>query len=219
MRDATLAAIAFALAEHARTGFETDPERLGHLLGVRFIPGTEARASNGPPSIVTLPKDAYAPRQRFTTHHELGHILVQRSGLEDDIRAEVSEEDSEAHLELVVNFIAALLVMPQPLVRAIHDEHGDTPQSILALAQAARVSLPAAMHRWVSHDLGACRAAFLTSGSYISHIATCNAWLPFWRYDRVPELETCLPDVRMATAPNRLSLRVGVTQGEPYYYS
>lgn len=210
MRDATLSAIAFALAQHAHVGFETDPRRLAELWGIRFILGSEARATNGPPSIVTLPWYQYTPGQRFTAHHELAHILVQRSGMEDAIRAEVSEDLAEAHLEAVVNHIAALLVMPQPLVVSATQAFGETPQAILNVADRAGVSLPAALYRWVSHDPWAERAAFITSGSYIAHVATCNTRLPFWRYERVPEPQEWVPDLNLLAIPSKHHSRLGV---------
>lgn len=210
MRDATLSAIVFVLAQHAHVGFETDPRRLADLWGIRFILGSEARATNGPPSIVTLPWYQYTPGQRFTAHHEIAHILVQRSGMEEAIRAEVSEDVAEAHLEAVVNHIAALLVMPQPLVVGVTRAFGETPQAVLNVAERARVSLPAALYRWVSHDPHAERAAFMTSGNYISHIATCNTRLPFWRYDCVPEPEHWVPDLRLVRIPAKQHSRIGV---------
>ncbi|ALW89651.1 hypothetical protein AUC44_12685 [Deinococcus actinosclerus] len=131
MRTATHVAIQFALNEHQRAEWTTNPERLCWALGIRVIPGRRSSAHAGPPAIITLAREHYAPRQKFTIHHEIAHILIQRAGLEDDILAEVDEDDAHQHLEAVTNYIASLLVMPDVMIRHALDTYGQHPETIL----------------------------------------------------------------------------------------
>lgn len=89
--------------------------------------------------------------------------------------------------------------MPEPMVNSALKDHGHKPGAIITLAKTARVSLPAAMRRYVSFDLSAERAAFITSGPYIADVATCGRGLPFYRYDRVPGVQIVLPDAALQT--------------------
>lgn len=195
MREATWAYLTSIEHEHERCGYETDPWRLANAAGIHVIPGKQNRGSAGPPSVITLAHDLYLPRQRYTLHHEISHVLMQRLDLEDAIAEEVDPEDANAHIEAVTNYAASLLLMPRPLVEAAVFQEGDSPAAILQLAQLAQASLPAAMRRYVYADPDARRAAFVTSGSYIADVASCNCRLPFWRYDRIPEVTLQHPEV------------------------
>ena len=195
MRDATRSFLSYIASEHARHDHQHDPWTLAHDLGIRVIPGKQNRGSAGPPAVITLARDTSKPRQRYTLHHEISHVLMQRAGLETDILAEVDEEDSEDHLERVTDYAASLLLMPAPLVEQLVHQHGHAPVLIPELARVAQASLAAAMRRYVYADADAHRAAFVTSGSYIADVAACNYWLPFWLYDRVPEVTLSHPEV------------------------
>jgi len=147
--------------------------------------------------VITLAEDSYFERNRFTVAHEINHVQMQRYDLEDAIAAEVDPEDADAHIEAVANFGAALLLMPEPMVAKVLAKYGHTPKAVIALSRLGRVSLSASMRRYVSADLEAERAAFITSGPYIADVATCGRGLPFYRYDRVPEVQIVLPDAAL----------------------
>ncbi|GHG21644.1 hypothetical protein GCM10017784_11480 [Deinococcus indicus] len=201
MRYATMQAIDFARSEHARVGYLTDPERLAHAWGVRIIPGKRSSAHAGPPSIITLQRDAYAPRQRFTTHHELAHILVQRSLQERAILAEVDEEDAHAHLEAVVNYIAAMLVMPDTLIEKAFDMFGVHPETILTIQHIAGVSLAAALRRFTYAHLDHPITTLLTSGPFLIDLASTDPYNPFTRYQRLPDIGVLVPRAQVLTLP------------------
>jgi IrrE N-terminal-like domain len=201
VRDATEAVLSFVREAHAAADHQTDPEQLAQAWGVRIIPGSENRATNGPPSIITLRRDTYAPRQRFTTHHELGHILVQRAGLESDIRAEVDTDDADAHLEQVVNHIAALLVMPDPLVLSLLDRHGLTPTAVLEIQTAARVSFAAASRRVVSANSDQPTTVFLCGETYVLDVASTDPSNRLYPYDRLPDARASFPQAALLTRP------------------
>lgn len=205
MCDATQAAIQFAVREHARCGFITDPERLAAAWAVRIVPGSENRASSGPPSIITLCREHYAPRQRFTIHHELAHIAIQRSQLEDDIMAEVDPDDAEHHLELVANHIAGMLVMPDPMVRAALQMFGQHPETIVTLQQIAQVSLGAAMRRFTAAQPEPL-TAFMTSGTFVQDVASSDPYNRLTRYQRLPDARAALPDAALLALPGEARL-------------
>ncbi|GAA5504279.1 hypothetical protein Dxin01_04048 [Deinococcus xinjiangensis] len=209
-RDATHTFLAYSRHEHARFDYEPDPERLAHLLGIRIISGRTNEATHGPPSIIQLARDLHVGRRRFTLLHEINHVLMQRIGLEEAVAAEVDEDDSDAHIEAVVNHAAGQMILPDPLVNIVHGMYGDTPEAVLNLALAGKASVPASMHRFIGRDPEAYLGAFMTSGSYIAHVATCNIGLPFHRYERVPEVHLVLPQARLLTVPRRLDVQLGV---------
>ncbi|WP_412027870.1 ImmA/IrrE family metallo-endopeptidase [Deinococcus yunweiensis] len=205
MRDCTQDAIAYALREHARVGHLTDPERLAHALGVRVVPGARNSATHGPPSVITLRRDIYAPRQRFTMHHELSHILIQRAGLQDSIRAEVDDDDSAAHLEAVTNHIASLLVMPDAMIRAALALYGLTPETVLLVRDAGRVSLAAAMRR-VIHAQERPSTAWLSVGTHVHDVASSDPYNRLTRYQRLPDARAALPDAALLALPGQARL-------------
>lgn len=210
MREATAQFLAASDREHAKFDYEPDPRKLAELMGIRVIPGTKNKASKGPPALIQIARDLHVARWRFTLLHEINHVIAQREGLEDAIAAEVDEEDAEHHLEAVMNHGAARMIMPDPLVNIVQRMYGNTPEAIVNLAIAGQASLPAALHRFISSDVEAQRAAFITSGSYIAHVATCNTRLPFWRYERVPEIGLVLPEAKLFAVPKRLATCVGL---------
>lgn len=201
MRTATHAAIQFALKEHARAEWTTNPERLCWALGIRVIPGRRSSAHAGPPAIITLAREHYAPRQRFTMHHEIAHILIQRAGLEDDILAEVDDEDGQAHLEAVTNYIASLLVMPDVMIRHALDTYGQHPETILIIQKIAGVSLAAALRRFTyAQQRGV--TTLVTSGAYIADLASTDPYNRLHRHQRIPDLAAELPDARLLSLPS-----------------
>ncbi|MFC3834754.1 MULTISPECIES: ImmA/IrrE family metallo-endopeptidase [Deinococcus] len=205
MRDCTQGAVAYALREHARTGHLTDPERLAHALGVRVVPGARNAASHGPPSVITLRRDQYAPRQRFTMHHELAHILIQRAGLQDGIRSEVDDDEAAAHLEAVTNHIASLLVMPDPMIRVALDTFGLTPETVLLVRDAGRVSLAAAMRR-VIHAQEQSATAWVSAGPYVLDVTSSDPYNRLTRYQRLPDARAALPDAALLALPGEARL-------------
>lgn len=203
MRDATATALAYARHQHALTGYEPDPERLCARWGIRVIPGRDNYATHGPPSIISQTPDHYAPRQRFTIFHEMSHVLIQRAGLEEAVKAEVGEEDGEAHLELVVNHMAGLLLMPDPLVQDAVQRYGLTPEAVLEIQSAARASFAAASRRFVGANEDALTTVFLSGAAYVLDVASSDPYNRLYRYDRLPDARAMFPDAALLTLPDR----------------
>lgn len=201
MRDATHAAIQYALNEHERADWTTQPDRLCWALGIRVIAGKRSSAHAGPPAIITLAREHYAPRQRFTMHHEIAHVLIQRAGLEDAILAEVDDEDAHRHLEAVTNYVASLLVMPDVMISHALDTYGQHPETILTIQQIARVSLGAALRRFTYAQRGGV-TTLLTSGAYIADLASTDPYNRLHRHQRLPDISAALPGAQLLSLPS-----------------
>ena len=175
--------------EHKRFHYETDFYALAATQWAFLLSrGLSTSPALGRRAYILLRRGEYPPRRTFSGLHEVGHILLKQSGIEGEIirRAE-NHEEALLYIEGFANLAASLLLMPQPLLYEAHKRHGDSPEAILHLTQNGRASLGAALRRHVYSDPYARRAAFVVSGNYIADAASANLWLPFWRYDRVPE--------------------------------
>jgi hypothetical protein len=214
VRRFTHEAISFALKEHADVNHLICPEALARAWGVRIIPGKANRATNGPLSIITLRRDAYAPRQRFTMHHELGHILIQRAGLEEAIKGEVDADDAQDHLEAVASYIGSLLVMPDPLVRRAFDKYGVTPEAVLDLQSRARVSFAAASRRIALAHTDEPTTIFLSGATRVLDVASTHPHALLYPYARLPDPRAAFPSAALLTLPDHHCPRtIGVIVG------
>ena len=164
---------------------------------MRIITGSEDRASYGPPSIITRRRLPNAPQRRFTLYHEIGHILVQKAGLEDDIRAEVDDDDCDEHLKRVVDAIAAQLVMPDPFLRLSLDRYGFSPAAILELRRMAQVSTAAAKRRLIHANIDAPSTVFVVGETHVLDVASTDPWNQIYRWDRVPDPQAAHPDAQL----------------------
>ena len=184
--------------EHRRFNHETEFHALAAAMGILVRPGRFNAATSGPPRLITLNADQYTPRRNFSAQHEIGHILLTQSGIEQELESRFETlEDADPYIEGFADLAASLLLMPQPLLEEAHKRYRDRPEAILHLTQEGRVSLGAALRRHVYADPHARRAAFVVSGNYIADVASANLWLPFWRYDRVPEVHIKVPDAEL----------------------
>ncbi|UQN06327.1 ImmA/IrrE family metallo-endopeptidase [Deinococcus sp. QL22] len=214
MRRATNQAIAFALKQHEAVNHIVEPEPLAKAWGVIIIPGKANRATNGPPSVITLKRDTYAPRQRFTMHHELGHIMIQRAGLEEAIKGEVDAEDAQDHLEMVASYIGSLLVMPDPLVRRAFDRYGVTPQTVLDLQSSARVSFAAASRRIALAHTDEPTTIFLSGATTVLDVASTHPRSSLRPYSRLPDPRASFPHAALLTLSDHIRPRtIGVIVG------
>lgn len=212
MSRASLRAIAFGKALHAELGYPENPEEFAARAGVRIILGSENYATDGPPSFISQTPDTYAPRQRFTIMHEMAHIAIQRSGLEDDILAEVDPEDAELHLELVANYLGGVFLLPDPMIQRIVDEYGFTPDGVLRLRAAARASLAATIRRMVGWQEEVPRTIILGGQSYILDVASSNPWNRLRRHERLPDMRAAFPEADLLTLPTARGYTLGIIE-------
>lgn len=191
---------------HARQDHQTDFRTLAARLGITVAVGRTNYAALGDPPVISLTPWEFGQRRNFTGMHEIAHLLMQECGVEAAlIREHGTLEEALPTIEAMTNFAAGLLLMPAPLMREALDWHGRTAMAVFHLWERSPASLGAALRRFVFDDLEARVAAFTTSGSYIADVAACNTRLPFWRYDRVPEIGVAMPDANlMRLTPGRV---------------
>ncbi|GGJ65112.1 ImmA/IrrE family metallo-endopeptidase [Deinococcus aquiradiocola] len=209
MHDLAAAFVTYVHHTHAGLGHVTDWRELAARLDVLVRPGIYNSCLPGTPTVITLQPDTYTGRWSYKPMHELAHVLLERSGIETEIlRQAASREEAVTHIERMCHHAAGLLQMPAPLLTDATRRYGDTAATILHLRKHSRASLPAALRRWVYDQPDAQRAAFTTSGAYIADVATCNIYLPFWKYDRVAEVTLKHPDIHAQSIGTRQLLGV-----------
>jgi len=199
MDDLIASYLHYVQAEHARTGYETNPHELCKKLDIKYVPGEHNLANAGPPSIVIINVDQYGSRRLFSSAHEIAHVLMARGGFKKRIKREHAclGLRMKSHIERIADYAAGTLLMPEPILREAWELYGDTPRAIVHVATVSGASMPAAMRRWVMQDLTASRAAFLVHGKYVRDLATCNISLPFERHERLPEPTIRHPGLRV----------------------
>lgn len=212
MQYATAEAVAFAEQEHAKTDYLLSPEEFAARLGVRVIIGRENFATDGPPAIISQTPDSYAPRQRFTIFHELAHVLVQRSGLEADVMAEVDPEDAEVHLEAVINHITGVLLIPDSLIRHYVTRYGFTPEALFHIRIEAGASLAATIRRGATWEPERQATIFVATERYILDVASCDPWNRIRRYDRIPDARAAFPQADLLSLVSLKARTLGILQ-------
>ena len=186
---------------HERIRFERDPLRFCQALDIQYVLGPSnmarvARWQSGP-DLIVVRHEQHTSRDLFTIAHEAAHIIAKREGYIRLIKRHHQAQDMKRHIELLMNEGAGRLLMPLPDLEAATREHGDTPRAILHLAEVSGASLPVALRRWVRQDWNESRAAFEIEGNYVQDVTAWNARLPFWKWDRVPDVALEHPDLML----------------------
>lgn len=206
MDDLPASYLQFVEQLHALCDYETSYRKLSELLGMAVRPGLINSFIPGDPPTIFLEPHLFGWSQSNVGLHEFAHGLVLASGIESAIKSQSGTPDcATKRVEDLCRLTSVVLRIPRPLLDDAMSRFGDTPATILHLRDNAKVNIREAMVRYVLSDPNASRAAFMTSGSYISELATCNSRLPFARYDRVTEPEWLVPDARFrSVGPGRL---------------
>jgi len=174
---------------HAAYGYERDFHALARHLRIIVHPGPWNSAVSGPPPRITIAYEEYGSRRRFTSYHELAHILMQQIGIEDAlVDYHGTYEEAEWDVEALCNLGASLLLMPDPMVEEALRLYGATPRALQHLREQAHASYSAALRRLVHHDPNASRAGFIATGRRVMDIARNHFALPFRTYDRLPDV-------------------------------
>lgn len=94
---------------------------------------------------------AYATRQRFSIAHELGHLLLQQSGLEKSSSSETKHRDSlnRNYEERLCDQIAAEILMPQDVFTGDGNEYGWSLGALDRLSNMYQTSIPATARRMI----------------------------------------------------------------------
>ncbi len=93
----------------------------------------------------------YATRQRFSIAHELGHLLLQQSGLEERSSSETKHRDSFSrnHEERLCDQIAAEILMPKDIFIKDGDKFGWSLDSLTHMSKSYQTSIPATARRMI----------------------------------------------------------------------
>jgi Zn-dependent peptidase ImmA (M78 family) len=145
-------------------------------------------AAGDRPTVVLTADKSSALRTRFTTAHELAHLLLHADVIPGDIR---HEREADA--------FAAEFLMPAAVITAELPTRVDLP-ALLGLQQRWGVSVPALLHR--CRELGTLSEAFLQTG----HDAGIPARLAHSRARREPADRTpgpAAPGLRPRHQPGR----------------
>lgn len=151
------------LKDHNVTSAPVPVERIARQLGVRVQYGPLDNDLSGMAHIrdgvvIVGVNSLHAPnRQRFTLAHELGHVVLHRTILEDNVHVDrvlLRDRDSSSGLyeqEIQANAFASELLMPTDFLNAILGGRQvvlDDDEEVAALAKKFRVSESAMRFRF-----------------------------------------------------------------------
>lgn len=198
-----------------RADYEKHALKLARLLEIRVRIGllnrTYPEAKDGARIIV----QPWYYGNSDVLRHEMAHVMLWWSGLEAEIIEEFGDEIGWKVIENLCNHAIPFLRIPQPLVDQVVAEFGVTARAVRELQKLSGTPPDMAMCRLTYDDPQAARAAFITNGEFIEHVAQCNWGLPFTWLQQVPRPARMFPDdakVSYFTLPGRLQL-IGVCVG------
>ncbi len=143
------------------------------------IPEAEPR-----PTIVVQPW--YYGWSNDTIRHEIGHVFLYWSGLEDQILYHYGTETGWEIVEHLCRQAEAFLQIPQPLVDAAVRKYGVTAGAVMHLSRTSGARTEVALRRIVYDDPANERAGFIIRGRHVVATETCNLSLPFSWMEYVP---------------------------------
>lgn len=138
--------------------------------------------------VITLHPDYYYGEWSFTRFHELAHVVLRRSGIQQQLLQDADHpEQYRAWVEAYCNYGAAQFQAPNHLLEQVLRELGYTPAAIVRLASMVGVDLFDAMNRVTFGFLEASahRTTVLTQGGYIRRIVTTDGF-PHQEGDELP---------------------------------
>lgn len=196
-----------------RAHYERNAFKLSEQLGIRIRPGERTSVIPGPPPTIILSPELLGMPDSDHVRHELAHVFMWWTGVEKALVAEYgSHEAARPYIESLCHAAIGFLRAPQNLVNEGVRRYGVSARCVDWLRQQTKMSHRAALQRLVYDDPMATRAGFIMTGNYVRDVATCNFRLPFWVYDRVPEVHTRLPgEVNLSMRQfSQSALKVGI---------
>ena len=174
-----------ALQRHC--GNEPHALKLARLLEIRARIGVMNRSipdAEGGPRVIVQP---WWYGNSDVMRHELAHVMLFWSGLEEEIIQEYGDETGWKVIENLCWQAVTFLRITQPMLDDALHRHGLSGQAVAHLQRLTRCPPEMALRRVVYDDPKAERAGWVSSGAYIRDIAQCNWGLPFTWAERVPE--------------------------------
>ncbi|GAA3995400.1 hypothetical protein GCM10022631_02080 [Deinococcus rubellus] len=188
------------------------PRRLAQDIRVRIVYGQTPGGTKGPPSIITLPYGLSREEERQKLAHELGHIFIQRSGVDKELRAQWSftgPETFRMHNETLAAHLGGRILLPTPLRLKAERRYGVSAQAAIALQKVTQLELPQVLDRMIHIDPDASRGAFITAGKTLILLETNNVWIEKSLYARVAEVDQLMPGARLSSLRDDRVLGVG----------
>lgn len=181
--------------------FERNAYRLSEAFGVRIRPGDRTSVIPGPPVTIIIEPRLLGPINNDAIRHELAHVFMWWSKIEEQLIEEYGcLELALPMIEKLCEAAVLFLKAPQPIVNRGIRQYGVSAKAVMYVQKTAKVTAQEALYRVIFDDPAAARAGVITSGSYIADMALCNFQLPFWFFDRVPEITHIpLPEGSRAT--------------------
>jgi hypothetical protein len=193
MHDVEIRCVDYVKRVDLHIGHEPDAWKLAHKLGVTVEPGDENGLSGN-----IIPVQHHLDRTSQAQpiiRHEIGHSLLQLSDTEDEIfNPRNSCERGLPSIEKLCYHAALILHIEDRHLEQAHNEHGNTPEAIVRIADLAEVSVVDALHRWVYAWVGGRRAAWIIRGRRVVETARSDDWLPFWLHSELQDPREELPN-------------------------
>lgn len=153
--------------EFARNNFPSGPELLADHLGISVRYSDTGDCCDGwclsfeDRSVIRINSGQVSARRRFTLAHELGHLILGVPSIVGESFQEMLQSNSKE--EILVNRLAAELLMPLEIVKKFIKRPPVAAQSLVRLAKAANVSPLSAALRVVNSaiELGVGKAAVI----------------------------------------------------------
>lgn len=196
---------------HASECYITDMTRLAEALGIEQVMGEFSVCTAD--GVVQISRWGTTITRRADAAHEIVHALAHRGNFTKKFeKYHASAPDLHAHLELLTEHGADLLLMPDMLVTEVIEQCGVTAQAVWVLSRFADVEPCRALRRlvhWSQPGVSAC-SGFIAVGSIIQHVET-TGYAPFWYGHRLPEPHLVFGDnLSLFKPPNRPSRLIGM---------
>ncbi len=187
---------------HRRVDYDRNIHRICQRLGIGIRLGERSSVVPGPPPSIVLAPDVIGWSRSAQAFHEIAHLIVLLTGIEDDVMSTVAD-DQEARrmVERLCRLTMGVLQVPRPVLQRALRANGYGPAGLMDARREARVSVDTILTRWAHDDPDGERAAFVMAGSYVKKVEAHNMPAPFRPHDRVPEVNQVLPQAKVITVP------------------
>ena len=201
MHQAEILAVQYVKNVHRYFGYEADPWRLAHRLGLAVAWGKDTCLDG---KVIILGPECRSSRKAAAQgiRHEIAHYLIRKSGVEKQLlKWRCTYEDGMRHIEKMAFHSELVLQIPDPIYLEAIRKFGNMPNAVLEMCERTDAALADGLRRWVYAEVGEKRGAFIYQRGLIVDIAAANVWMPFWVWDEVDDPLYRLPTATMLPLP------------------